>query len=318
MSDSTLPGILWVLGLAAGLGTVGRFIDFYIGNTRQKALKEWVLKGWVAFEDMRWHNFSQNEARTFIFWFDRAFGERLLSWRRLTSCVAVFTAYVVVYVVVYEIYRRDWSHLPQPTPEYAESTEALYALLFGCTLFGFAMSFTRWTSVMTIKLASKGRLGFAAYVLLLVFHYELFVLWRPIVEAGVFYARATSVHAALEHASESAVSLYRYQLNWHLGGILSVDFEYFEKLARLGHSNYYPAIHGAFVWAAELEMWTGGALRLIFGSILFLSFVMREVLSRAFSTLWARVYEDEKGVFTLLLGATGVLAGGVKALLGGH
>jgi uncharacterized membrane protein YsdA (DUF1294 family) len=57
------------------------------------------------------------------------------------------------------------------------------------------------------------------------------------------------------------------------------------------------------------------ALRILVALVLIAAFVLQEWLSRFLSTLWARIYEDDKGAFTLVGGGIGAVAGLLKALL---
>ena len=50
----TLKDILWPIVVVGGLGA---FIDFLIGRTGQQKAKDFLLKWWVRFDDVRWKNF---------------------------------------------------------------------------------------------------------------------------------------------------------------------------------------------------------------------------------------------------------------------
>jgi hypothetical protein len=54
----TLKDILWPVVLVGGSGA---FIDFLIGKTGQQKAKDWLLKWWVRFDDVRWKNFGREE-----------------------------------------------------------------------------------------------------------------------------------------------------------------------------------------------------------------------------------------------------------------
>ena len=53
-----LQHILWPIVLAGGLGAL---IDFLIGRTGQEKAKDFLLKWWVRFDDIRWTNFGREE-----------------------------------------------------------------------------------------------------------------------------------------------------------------------------------------------------------------------------------------------------------------
>jgi len=53
-----LKDILWPIILVGGFGA---FIDFLIGKAGQVKAKDFLLKWWVRFDDVRWRNFGREE-----------------------------------------------------------------------------------------------------------------------------------------------------------------------------------------------------------------------------------------------------------------
>jgi hypothetical protein len=54
----TLKEFLWPVILIGGLGA---FIDFLIGKAGQEKAKDFVLRWWVRFDDVRWKNFGREK-----------------------------------------------------------------------------------------------------------------------------------------------------------------------------------------------------------------------------------------------------------------
>src|SRR4051812_11790560 len=94
MSTSAAEPMLWSIAL---LGGAGAMIDFYIGKSGQRRVKEWLEIEWYRFHRVEWHNFGENEARYYIGIVDRLFGAALLSRRRLLSTITV-TLLIVVFL----------------------------------------------------------------------------------------------------------------------------------------------------------------------------------------------------------------------------
>ena len=58
LSIETLKNFLWPIVLVGGLGG---FIDFLIGKAGQVKAKDFLLKWWIRFDDVRWNNFGKEE-----------------------------------------------------------------------------------------------------------------------------------------------------------------------------------------------------------------------------------------------------------------
>jgi hypothetical protein len=83
----TLKDFLWPIVAVGGLGA---FIDFLIGRTRQQKAKDFLLRWWVRFDDIRWKNFGREEGLFAGRLIERWFGKRIWSVRRLVVTVFLF------------------------------------------------------------------------------------------------------------------------------------------------------------------------------------------------------------------------------------
>jgi hypothetical protein len=75
----TLKGILWPIVLAGGLGV---FIDFLIGKAGQERAKDFLLRWWVRFDDVRWKNFGREEGLFAADIMEKWFSRKIWSLRR--------------------------------------------------------------------------------------------------------------------------------------------------------------------------------------------------------------------------------------------
>ena len=91
LSMETLKDILWPIIAVGGLGA---FIDFLIGKTGQEKAKDFLLKWWLRFDDVRWNNFGREEGFFAARLMDRWLGRRLFSIRRILSAFIICFLFV--------------------------------------------------------------------------------------------------------------------------------------------------------------------------------------------------------------------------------
>jgi hypothetical protein len=327
----TVGNVLSVLGLIAGLGAVGKFIDWYFDKPWVKPFKDWLLRGWVKFDDMHWYNFSKNEAQYFLGFFDRVFGSKLFGWRRLASGIATFLLLLMLFQLVDRSDTSQWESLKG-----ANSHHISIVITTICS-FCLSISVTQWTSRLVVRLATSDLFGQQLYMILfgplafatlLVVHCLLFAGWFPI---------SLLISLALEETMQLAPSWWHdlgrtsdfFEIFW----LLYVNFKVFawQEIPKLqigwnpvpilhhalftmgfsGVASYHPPLYEANAAMGYLAY----SLRIVFGLVLLTASVLREWLSRFVSRLWALIYESNDGAFTLIFGGVGAVAGFLKWLL---
>ena len=77
-----LKDILWPIVLVGGLGGL---IDFLIGKAGQAKAKDFLLKWWVRFDDVRWRNFGREEGLFAGQLLEKWLGRRIWSVRRIMA-----------------------------------------------------------------------------------------------------------------------------------------------------------------------------------------------------------------------------------------
>jgi|HubBroStandDraft_4_1064222.scaffolds.fasta_scaffold177132_2 hypothetical protein len=88
-----------ILGTIGTCSAVGVFIDFYIGKSGQRRVKDRLETWWIKFSDIRWDTIGRAESEFAIHFMDRFFGKRLISikrWLVVSITTIVITGYVVV------------------------------------------------------------------------------------------------------------------------------------------------------------------------------------------------------------------------------
>src|SRR4051812_2569187 len=89
------PLSLW-LALAV---TIIWCADFLIGKNGKKLISDRIIDIWIWLEEVKWIKLGSSEARSFLSTFDRVFGPRLLSPRRLLSCTILFCVSATLFYV---------------------------------------------------------------------------------------------------------------------------------------------------------------------------------------------------------------------------
>jgi hypothetical protein len=313
---SVLPApvnnIAWVLGLIAGMGTIGKFIDWYIGKPGQAKVKDRLLQGWDKFTDMHWFNFSEVEARYVVAFMDRFVGEKFFSWKRLLIAAAVPVLAATIVVVAYTIKRPHCFYLDE---EFFLPTEAA---IFSIQVIGLmaSFSFSRWLSMLVISIARRRALGPLAYCLLVVVHVLLLTFWTEISLVLVIdlasYVVAITAHNpdSIEELNDFAASTFR---DWRF---VSLRFQLIEIREFLFTPICPTGLTQLCSIAAMATAVFAGLWRIVTALTLIIAFVLREWLSHFVKNIWEKIYEDNEGAFTLIFGGLGAVAGGIKALMG--
>lgn len=295
----------------AALGGAGAAIDFYLGTPGQKRVKAWLADKWYRFHDVNWHNFAEKEAQAYIDFVDRVFGASLLSWRRLISSVVLVlfvTAALAIHLYFFRGLTAKWTTIAQPMlARYFFASSAI-----DCCAFALSISFARWISLVVVRLNRRVP-GILPFLLLLLLHYVLLVLWRPIIDIFVWIPKVWSLDLDWSDLLPSAIR------------DLAVAFAHLAVTPKEIAVEYYyalPRIDGGFYFGIDLVMvraWImsliANGLRLLFALVLLSSFVVRAWVGPAFSTTWARLVESDKPIFTIAFSAVAAVATTLKELV---
>ena len=82
LSMEKLASMLWPVIIAGGLG---KLIDFLIGKAGQARAKDFLLKWWMRFDEVKMRNFGREDALFAGQIIDRWFGKRIWNWRRVAG-----------------------------------------------------------------------------------------------------------------------------------------------------------------------------------------------------------------------------------------
>jgi hypothetical protein len=299
-------------------GAVGAFIDFYIGKAGQRRVRDWLETWWLRLSDVRWGNLGREEALFAVKVMDRLFGSRLFSAQRMIVVAAatlVGVAYIEVLTLLSDIELISWRTFLQPA----------YFVWLVVILLSFAASFsiTRFAAIIVARCfrARAQVLSLFGLLCLLIFQYLLLCYWAPIVHRAMA--------AEFQVIYQGGVNSYLHEV-WlllklmdfvvtHLAVILpSREIHNIGILLMENSSALLPVIDPHFAPASFL-FHLSALLNLIPNfsrlaiMIIFVGFFLLKPLQGPIMTLWLRIIESDKPVFTLVLGGGAAI---IKAIHG--
>jgi hypothetical protein len=154
---------------------IGAFIDFYIGKSGQRRVKDCLETWWLKFSDVRWGALGREEALFAVQILNLLFGDRLFSARRMiVVSVWVFLGSLTI-ITVYRLGELYDLHLLSPYVWIA------YFFLF--CLATLSVSITTFASAKVAILLTKAPyLNIVGLIFILLFQYSLIVFWYPAME----------------------------------------------------------------------------------------------------------------------------------------
>src|SRR6516165_11226338 len=144
-----LKDILWPIVL---VGVLGGLIDFLIGNAGQAKAKDFLLKWWVRFDDVRWRNFGREEGLFAGRLIEKWFGRRMCSLRRVISTLIIFIVCFVILNLEYKILTTN------PLYFYTKTNLFGNVWAFFIAFVGFSVGIT-FTKFITFRMAYACGIG---------------------------------------------------------------------------------------------------------------------------------------------------------------
>lgn len=138
------------LPTVAAWGTIGVFLDFYIGTVNQKRLRDWMETWWLRISLVQWGNLGREEALFAVHIMDRRFDKCFFSVKRLvvvTSSVLGVIIFLNILIMFNQGKLFPWYFVFQP----------LSLLWFIMIVFGLSASFsiTRFVAVAVARILSR-------------------------------------------------------------------------------------------------------------------------------------------------------------------
>jgi hypothetical protein len=266
-----------------------------IGKDGQEKVKDFLLRWWVRFEDVHWSNFGREEGLFAGRLLERWFGRKLWSLRRIVSAFILFGVFVSITYIsiktrsfpqdrnVYWLTSADSLEFIFPPGTMTVKFEWISVRLYIITtyfiyLLAFSISVSL-TRLLTFQIAyfcgNNGLRNLSLYTIMLVINFVILVFWYPFAE----------INRAIISTSAVLNPLRPTSLENFIGSANKIDTFSLHCLS------LFPAI-----------------VRLVLSIVFVGSFLLKPLLMRPVSLLWARILESEKPVFTLTFGGAAAFA----------
>ena len=291
------------LAVVAVFGGLGAFIDFYIGPNNQKRVRDWLETWLEKFSDVRLGNFGRREALFAVGVMDRLLGRRLVSLQRMYASLSAVGIAVVI-AAVFSVDDAPWFG--------KYSSHYILALLCSIAMFAFSVTLTRAVSMRVSSLMGASQaLNFGGFIFIVLIQYAIMCSWPQVTQSVIGFVTTYSLTKITQE-----IWLYQLEL-WTLIFIGPIShpsnpIAFFTQQLYIYTTNFGTE-YGQTLFEARISN-TLGLLpnlgRLLLGLIFVGSFFLRPVLN-FFLTLWLRVVQSDKPIFTLVFGG---IAGFAEAI----
>jgi hypothetical protein len=319
----TLKDILWPIVLVGGLGA---FIDFLIGKAGQARAKDFLLRWWVRFDDVRWRNFGREEGLFAARLIERWFGKRIFSLRRIVAAVLLYLIFLIIaYLIVITLSANpsvdwfasagDWVFsLPgaqitlriNPS-ELIENIAATYLIYF--LAFSISASITKYLSFKIAYLCGSGEIrNFLVFALMLVVNCLIILIWFPVAEMNRVWFLTFLNEISSGHHITSVLNRTFQTVIYSRWVYLYLFFEppFHSKLFFLFSESSWS--NKIYIHSLRCLILFPSIMRFILATIFVGSFLLKPLIMRPMSLVWARIIESEKPVFTLIFGGAAAFA----------
>jgi hypothetical protein len=289
----------------AACGGAGALIDFWIGKRGQQRVKDWMETWWLRLSDVRWDNVGREEARFAVRVMDRLFGRRLFSVHRLlaVSLAAIVTSGGIM-ITLFIIGIVEW-YMPKQLFSTANVIWLAYILLS----FAMSLSLMRFASATVAQLITKARY-FNLVGLLLIFSFQWVLLQYWAYVTNIIRASMYTFFVVVIQGVKFRDLLLDVSVVWLFSGIAAgaIEIRWFFPTTSAHLLQHNSVVY--LMYFSALLSFFAGIIRLAMIGVFITSFFLKP-LQNPIMTLFARIIESDKPVFTLLFGGTGAV---VKAI----
>jgi hypothetical protein len=151
-----------------------------IGKTGQEKAKDFLLKWWVRFDDVRWKNFGREEGLFSALLIERWFGKRIWGIRRITSAITLIGIFSLIwYLRMYQTPDFRWWCINCDLLWEIE-TLGMDFIVFTAG-FCISVSLTKFISFRMAHLCDDGTIrNLVVFILTLIINYLMLLFWVPI------------------------------------------------------------------------------------------------------------------------------------------
>jgi hypothetical protein len=310
--EAALPSWGNALATVAACGVIGAVVDFYIGRRGQERVRDWLETWWLRLSCVRWGNFGREEALFAVQVMDRLFGARLFSAKRITTALGIIFVFGGLWIL------QLMTAYPQFSFEWRSLFDTSNSLLIATTFVSLvtSISLTRFASArVALILARAPYLNLLGAILLLLFQYAL-LCYSPVFVFSTHLWIGAIIHGAVEHSLTKSDAF-----DWLL--------DVFKEMPQLTSLNLRKQI--AMVaylltpdeWDMKVDLYVQHLSHLLAAvpclarlvvAAIFTGLFFLQSLQHSIMTLWARVIESDKPVFTLVFGGTAAVGKAIQEI----
>ena len=313
----TLPSALSIVVACAG---VGAFVDFWIGKSGQKAIRDKLETWWLRLSYVNIHSFGRDEAIYSAHVIKYVFGS-FFSIRRIVSVFVIGVTVVIMRTLVsLFLSHGHWMliHLSPSVPD-------VFVFVIVTLLFSLSISLTIiGATAVAYTTTSYTGLNIVLFLSVLLIQYLILCIWPLvlftfilIVEFGAqvaVYGNFTFEYVAGAASKVAAITIQALRDHWYVAispytVLNGIKIDMFDQPR--------PGFYVVSMILKSAENLLGVVVnlgRLLLAAIFTASFLFRPVWPY-FSTLWLRVIESDKPVCTLLFSDIGAFAGAIQTLV---
>ena len=305
--------------LSAGVGAI---IDFLIGPTGQKKLRDKLEDWWIRFDDVRLENFGRKEAEYAAYVIDRMFGRRLFGWKRW-----IVSFSIILFFVAFGYFYMVW-YVQMLLPIRQSFMIGIPGLAVGLVGLALSLSATRIIATVVIQLSNDGIWrNLIVFTLFFIATIALISLWLPIVRTFSFIFTVTLEYligpVSIDMVIRKSIDVSHQQMTELIRRYGSLSFDTPDSLIyrfsfltnrqeMLEWQHLFPSI-----FALSFSAFFSPVLRLVIALVFLLSFMFRPLVRAPISLLWRRLIEIEKPIFTVAFGIVATIFQALKALADG-
>ena len=317
---TTIESFATSVGIAAGAGA---FLDFYVGKKGQKSIRDWLETMWVKMSYMTINDVVRAESNVAARMLSRVFGVRLFSARKVFA-LSIFFLLLLALTLINVAFRTRSINLGDYLGPYFGVPFFEYVAYLITTCISISLSLAVAQRIAKAQFSTIWSGTASAFALLLT--QALLTLSPYAVEANAPGGWATPIHKYLKlmlsraypFAYESAVpgvvnytvDLLLLPLNMIWGMVLVITkleaWHYLPRCGYLTHIDITPYVFWSSGLALNCAEYSINLIRLIIFCLFALTFALFP-FRNVFSTVWLRIIESDKPVFTLTLAGAAAL-----------
>jgi hypothetical protein len=319
IDESTFSSWGKALAIVAAFGVVGAFIDFYIGKPGQRRVRDWLETWWLRLSYVHWGNFGREEALFAVQVIDRVFGRRLFSVRRVIAVVVLVSWSLCMILGLFMLKEAYvvWTDFIR--------LRALLNFIFIVCSAAASLSITCFVARRIASIIAKAPyLNFLGFAFLLLFQYGMLGWWSPTIV--VVHGWVSQIFGTFG----ATVNYYEIFRKYPTLGLSFRNFNHYSPVAQIHDIFSLPDETSSVRFGRNLRNWDSSVIFMEHLSMLsnlipnlirlaitliFVSSFLLHPFQRPIMTLWARVIESDKPVFTLVFGGAAALAKAVQEIV---